>query len=138
MAEGWTSGLERDVKPLLDSMDLGVDTVVECQRGGDLGGAWEAMQELGRTGELLHEALQQYVTGDVAAAMPAATFEALSDVCWASHSWFTAVQEVEGVISDVEMTGQGFETLALGEQIDGCVATWKQSRAQLDTAGGLG
>jgi hypothetical protein len=138
MSEEWTSALKRDVEPLLDKMDVGVDVVVECTQQGDLSGAWEAMQELGQTGRRMHEAMQPYVTGEIPAAMPAATYEALSDVCWASHSWFTAVQEVEAVVSDAEMSGQGFETPELAEQIDTCVATWKGSRAKLDEAGGLG
>ena len=138
MAEEWTSVLKRDVQPLLDKMDLGVDVIVGCTQEGELSGAWEAMQELARTGRQMHEAMQPYVTGEVAAAMPAATYEALSDVCWASHSWFTAAQEVEAVVSDAEMSGQGYETPELVEQIDTCVATWKGSRVKLAEAGGLG
>ena len=138
MTEEWASALKRDVAPLLDQMNQGSDTVAERIGEGDLSGAWEAMQELGQSGRRIHEVMQPFVTGEVAAAMPAATFEALSEVCWAAHTWFTAVQEVEATVSDAEMSVQGYETPELVEQISTCVATWQESKAKLAEAGGLG
>jgi hypothetical protein len=139
MAEDWTSSLARDVMPLLRQMNEAVDRLAADRKDGDLVAAWATMQDLGRTGEQAHTALQPYVTGALPSAMPETSYEALADVCWASHTWFTAVQEVESVINDAELSGDIYETNELVERIDECVAAWQTAwpkLAELDAAGG--
>ncbi len=135
MAEEWATAFARDVAPLLARMNEGVEAVIDSSQDGDLAATWEAMRDLGRTGERTHEAMQPYVTGEIPTAMPGPEYEALADVCWASHAWFTAVQEVEAVATDAEMTGEGYEAPVLAEQIEACVATWKEAQAKLAEAG---
>jgi hypothetical protein len=131
MAEDWTSSLAQDVMPLLQKMNEAVDRLAVDRNAGDLVAAWATMQDLGRTGEQAHAALQPYVTGELPTAMPEPTYEALADVCWASHMWFTAVQEVESVISDAELSGDIYETNELVERIDEGVAAWQAAWPKL-------
>lgn len=139
MAEDWMSSLAQEAMPLLRQMNEAVDRLAVERQGGDLVAAWATMQDLGRTGEQAHEKLQPYVTGELPSAMPEMTYEALADVCWASHTWYTAVQEVESVISDAELSGDIYETSELVERIDECVAAWQSAwprLAELDAGGG--
>lgn len=133
MAEDWTTALMRDVMPLLQKMNQAAARLAADRRDGDLVAAWETMQDLGRTGEQAHAAMQPYVTGELPTAMPAPAYEALADVCWASHSWFTAVQEVESVISDAELNGDIYETNELVERIDECEEAWQAAWPKLDS-----